>query len=389
MKKLSITICWTLLLIIAVMPTIFAQNTKLTDNTYYKNVVKYYDQAEAFLEQGNKTDAQKRLKYADMFAQKLIKAGHEADIQDYLDKILKMKTQLAPNASTVNKERQTATHTLSSGSVMSTSEWRDAVSEMSKLESQLRNLFNFLPAYAQLNENYLQPIATIKAGGISERIEELKLQPEASKSFHKTYLRDLDRTSKAINDLSATLAASGFSSNMESTFKYIEEGAKGQSAFVIKNTNAYLDQLSSLLGEDKLLLQMRNKLKIATATLEANQEAVAKANKAKTEDRSMPVRGLRDANLEKEFKSLARRSVPAQFKITDVIITSSRWGVNKDALGRPMNRAMIAYMLEKDSSGNCYVQYFAFSQPANGNTYGRTQIDLDWSSKTRRAVDCP
>ena len=106
------------------------------------------------------------------------------------------------------------------------------------------------------------------------------------------------------------------------------------------------------------------------------------------QDRSLPVRGLKDAGLEREFKNLARSSVPSQFQIVDVIITSSSWGVNKDALGRPLNRAMIAYMVEKDSAGKCYVQYFAFSQPAMGGSYGKTQVDLDWSSKTRREVDC-
>ncbi len=49
---------------------------------------------------------------------------------------------------------------------------------------------------------------------------------------------------------------------------------------------------------------------------------------------------------------------------------------------------MIAYMVEKDVAGKCYVQYFAFSQPASGSSYGKTRVDLDWSSKSRREVNC-
>lgn len=368
-----------------------AQNDQLMNNGLYKNVQKYYEQAEQFLQQGNTNDAQKRLKYADQFAQKLVKSGYGNEMQDYLEKITKLQSKIdAQNGTSLAASNTSAsTAPAFTGQVMTRAEWRAGVDEVMQLEGQIRNLFNFLPAYAKLNDNYLRPVAALQSGSAQRKIAALKAQPEAQQAYHQSYVKNLERLAATLDDLGTALAESGFSENMANTFAYTADGAKGQSEFVIANTEDYLTQLSAILPDDALLSKMKTQLQSAAAELTAKQVADAKADQqAGAADRSLPVRGLKDASLEQEFKRLARPSVPGSFQIVDVIITSSRWGINKDAVGRPLHRDMIAYMVEKDNNGKCYVQYFVFTQPAVGSGYGKTQVDLDWSSKSRREVDC-
>ncbi len=304
-----------------------AQNANMLNNNLYKNVVKYYEQAETLYTQGNTKDALKRLQYADQFAQKLVKAGHESEIQDYLKKIQDMQRKLDANASPSSTKISDLASPISSssGAQMSRTEWRAAVDEINQLESQIRNLFNFLPAYANLNETYKTTVETLQGAETKNNILNLKKQEQARLAYHKLYVKRLDRVLGYINDLDGVLASSNFSKNIEATSQYLQSGGRGQADFIINNSNQYLDLLSKILPSNTQIEKARKSIQIASEKLQQKEAAEAKtAAKARSQDRSLPLRGLKDATLEKEFKSLAQSSVPSPYQIIDVIITSSR-----------------------------------------------------------------
>ncbi|MEO0340647.1 MAG: hypothetical protein AAF242_15735, partial [Bacteroidota bacterium] len=230
MRKCIKALLWIAFLSATTNYSAVAQNETLMNNNLYKNVVKYYEQAENFYTQGNTKDAKKRLQYADQFAQKLVKAGYEAELQDYLKKIQEMQQNLVTNGSsnTTKIEEQKTSIPSPTGHQMSREEWRKAVNEVTKLEGQIRNLFNFLPAHANLTEPYKETVATLNGDQTKQTIQELKNQSQAQQAYHKSYVKGLDRVLDLITDLDAGLAASNFSNNLASTCQYIASGARGQ-----------------------------------------------------------------------------------------------------------------------------------------------------------------
>ncbi len=375
-----------------------AQSKILGESTYYKNVEVYVSQAADYIAQRRYSDAKKKLKYANQFAEKLIKQGHEKEIQSLLQRVKILQKQLPENDELTSKNEIDKPM---SGEALSRTEFRDAIKSLSDKQSQLQRLFTFFPHFSEIKDYHRKYVADFQSTEILARIEQLRKEPQAAQSYHIPHLRQLDKVEALAKDLENAMHNSPIAQNLESTYAYLKAGTRTpeEQQFVFQQVEAYLDlldqlQANSLFVQSQVLkantfkntLLNNQKASRQAAAAEQAQENTVAANAAK----QIPTAQTRDPAMEKEFSGLAKPYLEPNNQLVKMIITSSRWGIQKDALGRPLERSRIAIALYKDRQGQCFQRSFIFAQKTanSGVSWTQTKLDLDWSEKKGRPSNC-
>lgn len=375
-----------------------AQSKILSESIYYKNVENYTSQAADYIAQRRYSDAKKKLKYANQFAEKLIKQGHEKEIQSLLQRIKILQKQLPENTELASNPGMDKTI---SDEALSRTEFRDAIKGLSDKESQLQRLFTFFPHFSEIKDYHRKYVADFQPHEVLANIEQLRKEPQAAQSYHKPHLRQLDKVETLAKDLENAMQNSPIASNLESTYAYLKAGTRTpeEQQFVFQQIEAYLDLLDQLQTNSPFVKSQILKANNFKTTLLKNQKATkqAAANKQAQENaasvnaaKQIPTAQTKDPAMEKEFSRLAKPYLGPNDQLVKMIITSSHWGIQKNALGRPLERSRIAIALYKNTQGQCFQRSFIFAQKTanSGVSWTQTKLDLDWSEKKGRPSNC-
>jgi hypothetical protein len=364
------------------------QNTALEKDNHYKNFKKYLGEAQSYALRGDNKSVLKFVKNAKIFAKKLIKKGYEQEITTDLQILDQLEEQFSKPSSKSKKSPSSNSGELVK---MKPSDFRRAISDLDNIRMQLEALFNINPTSTNLS-TYSNPI--IKDFNQQQTladVQQLRNTDAAQQPMNKRHLKTLDKLENLIADLDATFKSKGVYDNINAAFNKVNVN-DNQSEFYLKNTEKYINILQQVHPNDNQLKTMKLKIQ---PLLNAFKEQLAAAKKQEEQARKksantvteLPVAGMSDARLEGEFTKLAKPHLPSGLSISKVIITSSSWGVNKDAIGRPIDRMMIAAMIIK-GNGKCYVRHFVFKQLARGNTFSSTKVDNSWGSNQLKEIDC-
>ncbi|MEM1123355.1 MAG: hypothetical protein AAGJ18_23140, partial [Bacteroidota bacterium] len=281
---------------------------------------------------------------------------------------------------------------------------RSTARNLTKQVAMLKEIFDYEPAHAddQMPEEQTNFVRHFNQTVFLEKCAALRDHPEISLPKYKRQLKEVLAAENYIEDLIGQAEAAGVFERVSGMRERIEKNPSIAERFR-RSTLNYIDALVLLMPHQVHLPAYRFQINWAAdeiakkkqaaaakaqrqADARAAEKAAAAAAAAKAES-GLPVAGLKDARLESEFKQLAQAAIGNSFKIQRMIIMASKWGVNNDALGRPIARSMITYGIGKDASGQCFKQAMTFTQNYNGGSYGRTYYDSGWAYPKKK-IDC-
>lgn len=118
-------------------------------------------------------------------------------------------------------------------------------------------------------------------------------------------------------------------------------------------------------GSDKYMFSMtrskaRGYANFAKIAIESNSPKVL-------EFQPMPKAGAMNKSYKSQALSLAQANVSG---VTDVVITSDDWWIEKNALGVPIRRIIYGYIIRRDSYGKI-ANEFSWAQDYQGGSYGK------------------
>lgn len=358
----------------------------------YKNLSKYLNEAIELLEIGDFKMGSKKLTYAKKAADKLIAKGFEADLQEELAQIKACESKIANPQSSPSLPKTNAPMDI-----------RSTAHALVKQTKVIQELFEYAPAYAgSLPKEYTAFGQNFNKTAFLEKCTTLLATSEINEPKYKRQLKEIKAAENLVQNLTTNAQSAGVFNRIDDMLERMKTFKENLDRFQ-KSATDYLNVLIQLMPNNN---QLKEKLDVVSATGRAiNQEkqaAAATAQKqadgsaaakaasaaaAKKEADGLPVAGLKDAGLEAQFKRLGQVAIGSSFKIQCIIITASKWGVNNDALGRPIARSMITYAIGKDANGQCYKQAMTFTQNANRGRYGSTFYDSGWAYPKKK-INC-
>jgi hypothetical protein len=110
----------------------------------------------------------------------------------------------------------------------------------------------------------------------------------------------------------------------------------------------------------------------------------AKAEAERAAARPMPKAGRKDKKLEAQilagWRKLGRAGKPGK-----VVIENADWVVETTAVGAPISRGVLAWVVLTMPDGTCALDGVDVTQPWNGKAYGKSQFEVD---NAPRPLDC-
>jgi len=286
-------------------------------------------------------------------------------------------------------------------------DFRAEVYQITKQYKQVKRIMSIKPAYtSEKIPSYLMDFAKeFNQNNFLENCRRLSSAPEVNEPKYKRQKRELQTATDYVKNLSETAEKAGAYRRLEELIERINNYPTSADAFQ-KSAGRYIEILQYFLPNDSKLNRIKSEIDRAasaapaaitarqgeeknkfnkffddlTSTLGDNLEFGNKkaSNNPSTKPLSEPI--LRDAALEAEFKRVGQLAVGTGFKISFISIQSRGWGEEKDALGRPISRSMLATVAGTDNSGNCWKQYMTFTQDYNlVSGWTKTFFDRRWS----------
>ncbi|MFK7934637.1 MAG: hypothetical protein AB8G22_14090 [Saprospiraceae bacterium] len=369
--------------------------TNVKGEFHYKNLAKYLNEAIELIEVGDFTMGEKKLNYAQKSMDKLLAKGFEADLQTELQQIKAGRAKIAnPNASSNLKKVGGAANTL---------DIRSSAHILKKQVATIKEIFEFDPQYMVTVSPEQQAFAQqFNATTFIEKCNALLATSEIDEPKYKRQRSEVQTACEFVTQLTANATSMGVFTHIDKMIERmnyhqeIAEKFQAATASLIKTLQSLMPNNAQLKRQYQQLQSAGNNIAAEKKAAAAKVEAVAQqraAEKAAAQAQAekaasgLPVAGLRDASLEAEFKRLGQAAISSAFKIDRIIITASKWGVTKDAVGRPISRAMITYAIGRGSDGNCYKQAMTFTQNASGSGYGSTFYDAGWAYPKKK-INC-
>lgn len=380
----------TILIICITLTNVSCQNSALMKDANYKNMNRNLELCEQFVEKGDLNNAFRRLTYAQKFSKKLIEKGYESEIGSELERIVRLEKSLQKtptNPKTITpKNKSTTSETIT----MKSSDFRNWMNEMEDKKRNLEWLINANPTENNFTNYNNKVVLDFDRKATLETIQMLRSTDASQVPHHKRHLKTLDDLETLITNFETTFINKGIYKKIDNALAKAKTEEGQMSIYYIKNTMKFIEILKKLSPQSSQLIDKLAKAKTLLQEQEQQVAAKEKADKQPAQNiaTELPVAGMSDGRLESEFKQLAKTQIRSDLSITKVIITSSSWGINKDAVGRPIDRMMIAAMIMKDNDGKCYTQHFVFKQLASGNSFGRTNIDNSWGKRPLKVIDC-
>lgn len=370
--------------------------TDVKKEFHYKNLEKYLNEAIELIELGDFIRGTKKLTYAQKSVDKLIDKGFEVALVNELAQIKACEQKIAnPESNVVLSKTSTKNNII---------DIRSATRNLTTQTASIKSLFDYDPAYANdiMPDKHHQFAKKFNRIVFLEKCQALQAAPEILAPKYKRQLKEVQAAENFVKDLDASAKIAGVFAKIEDMMERMED-YKGNAEIFQRSTTDYLKALMQLMSNNSQLEQQYNRLSskgnaivqekvaAANATAAAEQKRAQKRAAEKTAAEKaangLPIAGLRDAALESEFKQLGQRAIGNNFTIERIIITASKWGVTKDAIGRAISRSMITYAIGKDSNGQCYKKAMTFTQNASGGSYGNTFYDSGWAYP-RKVIDC-
>jgi len=358
----------------------------------YKNLSKYLNEAIALLEIGDFKMGPKKLTYAKKAADKLIAKGYEADLKEELAQIKACEAKIANPQSSTSLPKTNAPMDI-----------RSTAHSLVKQTKVIQELFEYDIAYSgSLPKEYTAFGQNFNKATFLEKCTALLATSEIHEPKYKRQLKEVNAAENLVQNLTSNAQSAGVYNKIDDMLERMKTFKENLDRFQ-KSATDYLHVLIQLMPNNNQLkekleevsatgraMNQEKQAAAATAKKQADERAAAKAASAAAAQKAvdgLPEAGLKDAGLEAQFKRLGQAAIGSSFKIQRIIITASKWGVNNDALGRPIARSMITYAIGKDASGQCYKQAMTFTQNANGGSYGATFYDSGWAYPKKK-ISC-
>lgn len=390
--RLSIT-----LFLILTSTFIMSAQTDVKQDFQYKNLSKYLNEAIQLLEIGDFKMGPKKLTYAKKAMDKLIAKGFETDLQNELAQIKACEAKIANPESSAGLPKSDAPLDI-----------RSTTYGLTKQIKTIQQIFDYDPAYVteELSTAQLNFVKDFNRSIFLEKCATVQALPEINEPKYKRQLKEIKLATEYVSDLTSNATSAGVFTRIEGMVERMKSYKVNSEKFQNSTTN-YLNALIQLMPNNAQLKTQYSQISATGNAITTEKQVAAKAaaaqkaaadkkiaderaaNQAAVEKAAngIPDANLRDAVLESEFKRLGQAAIGSSFKIHKIIITASGWGVNKDAIGRPIARSMITYAIGKAADGNCYKQAMTFTQNTNGGSYGRTFYDSGWAYP-KKEISC-
>ncbi|MGV6832210.1 MAG: hypothetical protein ACWA5P_11700 [bacterium] len=132
--------------------------------------------------------------------------------------------------------------------------------------------------------------------------------------------------------------------------------------------------------------EFNNQLSNASLSVESRKKKLFdKFHNAKLT--KLPEAAESNPSLENKYKALLQPI--AAHPIKKVILMSPRFGVNKDAIGRPIDKSKTIAVVEKNGNGKCFVQYFYIIKKYTNGNFGPDRGEhMEGNGSRTRDISC-